>query len=116
MLVGCVPKDDPCDTLTVPGVLNEKTGVSYIASDNFTNVETIDIPNLNTMAARSGDTDALHLDVPAAGFVAFETDTDAAAQVQIDLAQRQVLDAIEPETKVRVAYRNRSVLQFVWLA
>lgn len=89
--------------LGVGGLLDEKATLADVAGDNLVDLETIDVPGLNSVAAGTGDADSAHLDVRVGGLVSVESDTQASAKVHRDISEHQVLGTVESEAKVRRA-------------
>lgn len=89
--------------LGVGGLLDEEAGLADVTGDNLVDLETVDVPGLDGVAAGTGDADGAHLNVGVGGLVSVEADAQTPAKVHRDFSEHQVLGTVESEAKVRRA-------------
>ncbi|CRK36753.1 hypothetical protein BN1708_007182 [Verticillium longisporum] len=83
--------------------LDQEAGLAAVARDDLVDVEAVDVPRLDGVAAGARHADDVHAHVAVGRLVAVEPDAEAGAQVHGDAAEAEAAGAVEAETKVGAA-------------
>lgn len=87
----------------VPRGLDQETAFANVAGNHLVDFQPIDIPDFDEMRSRPLAVDDVHGDVAVPSSIPVESYSKSAAEVEVDLAEFEILGAREAQAKVRVS-------------